>query len=419
MSHTGESVKEQSRFDRGIQYAKEYYSEHAVWNVNFDTIYKGFALGQWWTSTRRSITLGSLDDVQVNELNSCGIDFGIVPLDFKQWYEMVQQWLVENNEFPLEKSMHGGYCIGKWFKRNKKYIEQCRTNDEVSLVEFSDAVKEKNKESLSSQEKLWLKRYERFQPVWEEAKKDNLSVLLGYTKTLYLWGLEQSELDLAEWQKKKLDAIGFVWEKDAYESIFSPWLERFYSLRRLIEADEEQLAENFDVANMRIFDWAEEQLLSEIEIWQKKKLKSIGIGSCQELRELASKKKNDFQNATFRKKIKAINNERIKGNEEGIVSIKVIGRQIDYVRNDVVDSSKECDYYEVRIQLCSTFTEKEFREYVEKNKHRFVECGRKEIIEQRNKRKESKKVRLRVDKMVYGLSSHMVTLTFSVWHEKI
>lgn len=78
-------------------------------------------------------------------------------------------------------------------------------------------------------------------------------------------------------------------------------------------------------------------------------------------------------------------------------------------------TNKDCDFYEVRLQLCNTFSEKEFREYVEKHKQRFIEQGKKSVIEYRDKKdRYSKKIKLRTDKMVYGLSSHMVTITFSV-----
>lgn len=117
------TIESQSHFSKGLICVKEYYAEKGAWDVGFKVIYKDFKLGAWWISTRRSISIGSLHDEQITMLLDSGIPFDIKPIFFIQWLEMVRLWTEANGAFPSENGMQGDYCVGKWFRRNKKEYE--------------------------------------------------------------------------------------------------------------------------------------------------------------------------------------------------------------------------------------------------------------------------------------------------------
>lgn len=63
-----------------------------------------------------------------------------------------------------------------------------------------------------------------------------------------------------------MNDIDFLWDVEACERIFSPWLIKYNAFREMYEADEHKLVDNYVIGNIRRFDWAKEQITSSIEI---------------------------------------------------------------------------------------------------------------------------------------------------------
>lgn len=290
-------------------------------------------------------------------------------------------------------------------------------NESQKNTNTIDTYSDNNVTVSCNPDKRWERMYNKFSVVWEHAKNDMLSKETGYTKSIYLWGLKQIEEKsiLEKWKQDKLNEIGMLWERETYEAIVSPWLVKFNLFKHMYLADDEMLVKEYSIHVIGRFDWAIEEMVSYSEQWKRDKFRNIGISSLYELRKRVSEKKSLLRKDAYHNKIQELNESRLKGENEGIVSIKVIGKRTDYVRHTMVNSIYDCDYYEVSIQICNLFSEEQFKEYVNKNKQRFIECGKQAIIEKRTKKYiKPFYPKLKVDKMVYGLTSHMVTIMFSV-----
>ena len=405
-----------SRFEQGLRIGQEYFCDKNEWDVNYKTVYKEFPLGAWWTSTRRSIAIGSFEDTQINQLKDSKIEFDIVPLEYEQWFDMVKRWIDDNKAYPNEHCMVEEYCIGKWYKRNKRvfdgYLERGYVLDTLNPHKSSLEQGQAN----TTTDIRWELQYEKFSNIWRAIKDNEFYSETSHTSSIYRWGRAQIEAgELEEWKRNKLNLICMEWDLDKYDMIFSPWSLKFNAFKKMYMADERELSENYRLCDMQKFAWAKEAFVSGPEKWKRDLFHSIGINSLQELRMATERAEKCIKDVIFYKKTQELNQNRLNGDEEGILSIRVTGRKIDYVKSDVVNAFHECDYYEVRIQLSSLFNNDEFKEYVHKNRKRFIECGKRAVTETRKSKGEYPyEITLKVDKMVYGLTSHIVSIMFSI-----
>lgn len=268
-------------FAKGLMYAKEYYKENGIWDVDYETVYRDYNLGAWWSRTRYSITIGSFRPFQVSDLIESGIDFGVTPIHYEQWCKMVRTWFEEKGELPLENDKHGEYFIGKWLRNNEKEYEYwCSKNKDNQCKNALP-----NAFAYTKSDIEWDRMYDKFSKAWNYAEKDMLLEENGYSRSLYFWGLRQIEKrdELELWKKNKLNQIGMLWEPKMYDMIFSPWILQFNLFKKLYVVDDRQLAEECNMASLRRFNWAKAEMNSQIDEWKIKKFNSIGIDNVYEL----------------------------------------------------------------------------------------------------------------------------------------
>ncbi len=340
-------------FLRGLKAATHYYSKYGNLKVEPLLKYEGVLLSYWINAVKSSILTGNISDEDITILSVSGLDLGIKPLKQRDWYKIAEKWFEEN---PIETFssavMYKEYHLGKWIIKNRKQFPR--------LLKYEKAVRDEEKR-LTLEKRIDSK---------DREKKLGLLLHVAQKRDIKL---SVSELrELSQWVRSRIN------EKDRRS---------LYEISKLFN-------ENTDWIEKGPGHSDDQSSFMCIKLMKR----------CNKL----------FQEVIDKQSLTELVEQKLENVDNAILSIKVIGRSIDYYKDDVINASKACDYYEVWLDLTTLFTPEQFVGFVKNNGKILIEYARKAVIDHIYK-KEGKVVdkdKIVKNKATYGVVTHSVSVMF-------
>lgn len=243
-------------------YAQRYVEENGDLEVPKRYITpEGYSLGAW-IQTQRLVrsgkTPGILTDAQVKLLDDIGMRWDVPDCLWERNFAAAVEYhrAHGNLEVPADYVDENGIRLGAWL--NNIRSGEKNSNARTQLTESQ-------KVRLSELGMNWAGRHN---ATWDKAYRaacqykkmnGNLDIPVAYTTAdgiaLGRWIRRQKTAKLTDERRNKLDALGFVWEKE------DPWMEKFRLVRAYYEQyGHTQIPSNYVVEGVWLRKWLAEQV---------------------------------------------------------------------------------------------------------------------------------------------------------------
>ena len=157
---------------RGISKAEAYYKMHGDLLVPFKYVDEnGFALGQWIGTKRKEYLSGALDDMQIQELESIGMQWSAVSAKWERGYAEASRYYEQNLnlDVPSKYITDSGLKLGLWISYQRQaYQGGSLTEEQIQRLE---------KIGMSWQERndcRWMECYRAVEQYFQEYKNSKM-----------------------------------------------------------------------------------------------------------------------------------------------------------------------------------------------------------------------------------------------------
>lgn len=134
--------KRDAAFERGYQYAIQYWQEEGHLYAHPDLTYKGFKLGRWLWLKRDAYKKGMLNARRVERLNTIGMIWNVADARFKVGLYFATLYSNEHGSCNAPISfVQNGFPLGNWlcnqrrtYRKKSMHDENVKALEEIGMI---------------------------------------------------------------------------------------------------------------------------------------------------------------------------------------------------------------------------------------------------------------------------------------------